>query len=126
MYRNGDGGRIGRLLVEEFGQNIPRGLREKIIRQFEQLAEAQFEAFRAHSEFVGRISHLDDIVRLEDIRARTMIVNGEHDTLLNLEDIAIAKQRIPDCESTIVKGVGHFLHFEDPAVLGLYRSFFLS
>jgi pimeloyl-ACP methyl ester carboxylesterase len=126
MYRNGKGNRIGRLLVNEFGQKIPEALRGKIINQFERMVSEHFEAFREHSEFVGGIGHLEDIVRLEDIRAKTMIVNGEHDTLLNLEDIEIAKSKIPDCESMIVKDTGHFLHFERPEILRLYQTFFLS
>ena len=124
MYQNGAGKRIGRLLVDEFGQQIPDTLRAKIIHQFEYMDEHHFLAFKAHSEFVNSISHLSDIVRLEDIRAKTLIVNGEHDTLLNFDDLEIAQAKIPDCELIIVEGAGHFLHFERSEIMKLYRSFF--
>jgi pimeloyl-ACP methyl ester carboxylesterase len=64
LYANGDGNRIGKLLVEEFGQKVPDTLKVKIIRQFEYMTESHFLAFKAHSEFVNSIAHLSDIVRL--------------------------------------------------------------
>jgi pimeloyl-ACP methyl ester carboxylesterase len=34
--------------------------------------------------------------------------------------------QIPDCERIVVKGVGHFLHLEDAAVLDIYDTILSS
>ena len=62
-------------------------------------------------------------MNLDKIKARTLIVNGEHDTILDLEDMEEAITRIPNCESRVVKDAGHFLHFERAEILHIYDEF---
>ena len=61
-----------------------------------------------------------------NIKAKTLIINGEHDTIMNLEDLDLLANQIPDCETKVVEGVGHFLHNEREDILGIYSKFLAS
>ena len=124
LYHNSQGKKIGKLILESFGQQIPDVLKNKIIYQFETMSEEYFMAFLAHSKFVNSIRHVSDIVDLNKIRAKILIINGENDTLLDSNDIRSASLLIPDCKYKIVKTAGHFLHFERADILQVYDEFF--
>ena len=69
------------------------------------------------------VSNIREIVDLRNIKAKTLIINGEEDTILDLEDINIAATQIPDCETRVVADTGHFLHLEREDILDIYREF---
>ena len=60
---------------------------------------------------------------LRNIKAKTLVINGEHDTIMDMEDVKIATAQIPNCETKIITGVGHFLHNEREDILDIYRDF---
>jgi len=76
-----------------------------------------------HSEFIENARDVEDVVDLRNIKAKTLIVNGEYDNIIDLGDAALAALRIPNCEVEIIRGVGHFLHHEREDILNIYREF---
>jgi hypothetical protein len=42
---------------------------------------------------------------------------------MDLEDVRVASEQIPNCETRIIEGVGHFLHNERKDILGIYKDF---
>lgn len=44
--------------------------------------------------------------------------------MLDREDVKHAISMIPNCETQVVSGAGHFLHFERPEILDLYDEFY--
>ena len=125
LYDENKGPEIAHLMIERFGQFIPVSYKTRIIEQFRHMTREQFLSFYAHCEFVENARHISNFVNLKDIKAHTLIVNGEHDTILDLEDGAFASSQIPNCEVTIVPGAGHFLHFEQEDILEIYKEFLL-
>ena len=118
-----NGQRLGHLIIERFGQDIPDTYKHRIIEQFSNMGTDQLMAFYAHSESVENARHIRDYVDLRNIRAKTLIVNGEHDTILDLRDGEFAATQIPRCQLKIVPGAGHFLHFEREDILEIYKEF---
>ena len=67
-----------------------------------------------------------DIGRLVDlsaIRARTLIVNGADDPIVDAGDGYEAARRIPHAEVRLLEGVGHFLHAEQPQIMDVFADF---
>ncbi len=118
-----NGQRLGHLIIERFGQDIPDTYKHRILDQFSNMGTDQLMAFYAHSESVENARHIRDYVDLRNIRAKTLIVNGEHDTILDLRDGEFAATQIPRCQLKIVPGAGHFLHFEREDILEIYKEF---
>lgn len=123
LYDENKGPEIAHLMIEKFGQYIPDSYKTRIIEQFRQMSRDQLLSFYAHCEFVENARHINHFIDLRNIKAHTLIVNGEHDTILDLEDAAFASAQIPHCEATIVPGAGHFLHFEQEDILAIYKEF---
>lgn len=124
LYDENRGDLVGRLIVDRFGHNIPASYKGRIIDQFRCMDRDKFLAFYAHCDFVESSGDINDLINLQNIKAKTLIVNGEKDAILDLEDVEVASQQIPDCEVKIIPDVGHFLHFERSDILGIYREFF--
>lgn len=114
---------VGRLIVERFGQDIPEFYKNRIIDQFRTMRQDKCLAFYAHCDFVEDAADIGRFIDLEKIRAKTLIVNGAKDAILDPEDAMAASLRIPDCELQIIPDVGHFLHFERVDILGVYEDF---
>jgi len=114
---------LGDLLIEEFGSRLPDRYKRLVRRQASTMSEDQIRHFYAQCEAIERIGDLREVVNLEDISAETLVVNGEFDTLLGVEDLATAQSLIPRCREKVARGVGHFLHLENPEVFGLYENF---
>ena len=114
---------IAPLMIKRFGQYISNGYRKRIIEQFRAMTKEQFLSFYEHCEFVARARQITDYVDLYRIKAHTLIVNGEHDAILDLEDVELASRAIPHCEVKVAAGAGHFLHFERTDILKIYEEF---
>ena len=51
-----------------------------------------------------------------------MLVKGEEDTIVDLEDVLFLSSQIPHCQLKIIKNVGHLLHLENEQVVAIYRD----
>ncbi len=123
LYHEGDYARGADLILEMFGGQIGEAYRRQIIAQFAQLNDAHAEAFYEHCRNILKLGNLTDIIDLSRIKARTFIINGAEDTIIDLEDMYIAQRLIPNCQVRLIEGVGHFLHFERPELLDDYAEF---
>ena len=126
LYHEGDYARGADLILEMFGGQIGEAYRRQIIAQFAQLNDAHAEAFYEHCRNILKLGNLADIIDLSKIKARTFIINGAEDTIIDLEDMYLAQKLIPDCQVRLVEGVGHFLHFERPELLDDYAEFMIG
>lgn len=125
-YHDGEYARGADLILEMFGSQVGESYKRQIIAQFEQLNDAHAEAFAEHCANILKLGRLDDVIDLTQIKARTLIMNGSLDTIIDLEDMDIAARLIPNCEVRLIEGVGHFLHFERPELLDVYAEFMLA
>lgn len=115
---------IAPMMIERFGQYIPDALKKQILIQFEHMSDEQFRAFYEHSLLVTEMEDLNHYVNLANIAADTLVIMGQYDTIMDLFDTKTAAAQIPNGEYRLVKGVGHFLHWEDDTVLDIYQAFF--
>ena len=91
--------------------------------QFKNITKEHMENFHAHGQLLETTKHINEVVDLRSIKAQTLIINGEMDTVMDLDDIAIAAAQIANCLVKIVPGVGHFLHNESDDVLSYLSRF---
>ncbi len=109
-------------LIDSFGQNLPEAVKKKITRQFASMSPEQLRAFCEHGLFIIAAKNLSDVIDLKKIQAETVLINGENDTIIDLDDVKYLATQLPHCHLKIVKNVGHFLHLENDNVLDVYRS----
>ena len=124
MFDSGMSDRIGCLLVKSFGENVPDQLRIKIKKQFETMSRDHFLAFYHHSEFVNSVDDFSELINFSAIKAKTLLVYGNQDTIVDLNDLIVLKKIIPDVNLLTLDKVGHFLHFEDNDIMKIYSNFF--
>jgi pimeloyl-ACP methyl ester carboxylesterase len=91
--------------------------------QFKNINKEHMANFHAHGQLLEATTHINEVVDLRSIKAQTLIINGEMDKVMDLEDVNIAAAQISNCVVKIVPGVGHFLHNESDDVLSIYRDF---
>ncbi|MDX1453193.1 MAG: alpha/beta hydrolase [Oleiphilaceae bacterium] len=115
---------IAPMMIERFGQYIPEHLKQQIIKQFDHMSEAHFQALYEHSLLATRMEDLHKHVDLTAIEAETLVLMGQYDTIMDLFDSRRAAEMIPRCRYQLVKKVGHFLHWEREELLELYADFF--
>ena len=114
--------KMAEVLLKSFGQDLPSSIKQKIISQFRTMTEERLRVFFEQGLFVISSKSLSEVVNLQNIKAKTILLNGEKDTIIDLEDVKFLASQIPDCEMIVVKGVGHFLHLEDAGVLDIYET----
>lgn len=114
------------LIIRMFGEQIGETYKRQIESQFASLSDESAASFHEHCRNILTLGRLQDSVDLTRIRARTLIVNGARDRIIDLDDMWVAEQLIPDCQCRLVDGVGHFLHFERPEVLDDYEDFMVA
>jgi len=123
MISEGHEKNIAPMMLEKFGQYIPDILKRQIISQFESMSDAQFQSFYEHSIFVTQMGDLKELVDLKNITVPTLVVMGQYDTIMDLFDTRKASKLMSKAEFVLVKGAGHFLHWEKESVLGIYANF---
>lgn len=123
LFHSGQWHRIGDLIVDRFGDSISPAYKKAIRHQFNKMDREKLLTFYAHCDMVEEAGNIEDFILLRNIQAQTLIINGEKDTILDLEDVDLASQHIPNCRTLVVENVGHFLHFEDDSILGIYEEF---
>ena len=114
---------IAPLMIEKFGQYIPESHKQQMIEQFRGMSREHFISFYKHCEFVEKTKDISEFVDLSNIKARTLIVTGEYDSIVDKDDAADASRKIPNCEHKEIAGAGHFLHWEKPEILDTYSDF---
>jgi pimeloyl-ACP methyl ester carboxylesterase len=122
-YSSGMTEEIGGLLVSGFGKRVPPMLKKRIERQFAKMSPKHLEAFYAHCSFVY-YSRFEDLVDFSAILAESLIVYGGNDELNNLDDVYTLQSKIKGSKLAVVRGVGHFLHLENTAVMKIYGDFY--
>lgn len=123
LYHNGDYARGADLILDIFGQQIGETYKRQIVAQFKNLNDVHAEAIYEHCKNILTAGSLADSVDLTQITARTLIINGANDDIIDLEDMGVAQRLIPHCRCRLIDGVGHFLHFERPELLDDYAEF---
>lgn len=113
---------MAEILIKSFGDSLSLQFKQKIIRQFRAMTEENLRAFCEHGLFVISSKKLSDVVNLKNIKAKTILLNGEKDVIIDLEDVKFLASQIPNCEFRIIKNVGHFLHMEREEVLDIYED----
>jgi pimeloyl-ACP methyl ester carboxylesterase len=114
------------LIIDMFGGEIGSTYKRQITSQFQNLSDERADAFYQHCRNILKVGHLKDLIDLSQIQARTLIVNGSRDRIIDLDDMWVAQKLIPDCECLLIEGAGHFLHFERAEILDDYADFMLS
>jgi len=120
------GEQVADVIIKYFGQHLNNAFKRKMYDQFKNIKKEHMENFHAHGQLLEATTHINEVVDLRSIKAQTLIINGEMDTVMDLEDITLAAAQIANCVVKIVPGVGHFLHNESDEVLSLYRDFLSS
>ena len=123
LYRARDFAGGADLILEVFGDRLQAGYKRQIAAQFAGLTAESAEVFHEHCANIMKLGRLDEQIDLRNIKARTLIINGADDPIIDLEDMDQAQRLIPDCQLRLVEGVGHFLHFERPELLDEYAEF---
>ncbi|MCK9574015.1 MAG: alpha/beta hydrolase, partial [Candidatus Omnitrophica bacterium] len=91
-------------LIESFGQNLPEGIKNKIVKQFQAMSEESLRAFYEHGLFVISTKKLGDLIKLSQITAKTFLIHGENDTIIDPEDVKFLSSQIINCEVRTIKG----------------------
>jgi len=110
------------ILIESFGQNLPENIKNKIVSQFHAMSQENLQAFYEHGLFVVSTKKLGDLINFLNIKAKTFLIYGEKDTIIDFEDVKFLASKIPHCEVKLVKGAGHFLHMEGEDSFDIYKD----
>jgi len=110
------------ILIEGFGQNLPKDIKNKIVKQFHSMSQENLKAFYEHGLAVISAKKIGDLIKLSDIREKTFLIYGEKDTIIDLDDVRFLSSQIPNCEVRIIKGAGHFLHMEQIDIFDIYAD----
>lgn len=121
-----DRDKMAHVLIRSFGETLPPRIKQNIVNQFRAMKEENVQSFYEHGLFVISSKSLGDIVNLKSIKARTILLNGENDTIIDMDDVKFLASQIPNCKLIILKGVGHFLHMESDKVLDIYEEILRS
>jgi len=68
------------------------------------------------------VQKLSDHIDLRKITTQTVLVRGEEDTIVDLENVVFLSSQLSNCQVKIIKNVGHFLHLESEQVFTVYRD----
>lgn len=126
LIEEGNGSEIAPMMIEKFGQNLPGTLQRQILSQFKEMTEQQFRSFYEHSVSVRHLGNLKNHINLANIKIPTLVVMGQLDTIMDLFDSKQATSMIPNGRFLMVKGVGHFLHWEQPDLMPIYEEFLVE
>lgn len=121
-----DRDKMAQTLIKSFGETLPERFKQSIVNQFRTMKEEAVRAFYEHGLFVISSKQLSDAVDLKAIKAKTILLNGEKDAIIDLDDVEFLASQIPNCEVKIIKGVGHFMHMEREEVLDIYEEILRS
>jgi pimeloyl-ACP methyl ester carboxylesterase len=111
---------VAETLIEGIGPNLPVAMKNKIISQFQHMGPEAFQAFLQHGSTVLSVRELDRVVDVSKVQCKTIILHGENDTIVDIDDVRYLASQIPGSELRVIKNVGHFLHLEKEELLDVY------
>lgn len=117
---------IAETLIESFGENLPDGVKTVITRQFERMESDTLGSFYKHGSFILASEPLQKVIDLKRITCRTILLRGEHDTIIDSDDLNLLAAEIMGAEVRTIKGAGHFLHLENDKLMDTYEDILRS
>jgi poly(3-hydroxyoctanoate) depolymerase len=121
-----DRDQMAQIMLKSFGETLPERIKQNIINQFRTMKEVNIKSFYEHGMFVISSKKLSEVVDLSAIKAKTILLSGEKDTIIDLDDVRFLASQIPNCDLKIIKGAGHFLHMESEHILDIYENILRS
>jgi pimeloyl-ACP methyl ester carboxylesterase len=117
---------VAETLIDCVGQDLPPAMKNRIINQFQRMGPDEMQAFFQHGATVISVRKLSEVVDVSKVRCRTVVVHGENDTIVDIDDVKFLVSQIPHSELKLIKGVGHFLHLEKEELLDVYDEILAS
>jgi len=108
---------IAETLINSFGENLPPAVKRRIATQFMAMTPERLSAFYEHGLLVIAAKNLRDVVNFKEIQTETVLLAGENDTIIDLDDVKYLAAQLPNCRIKIIKNIGHFMHLESDDVL---------
>jgi len=113
---------VAQTIIENFGKQLPAAMKQRIVGQFQRMDTEAFQAFFQHGSTVLSVRDLGKVVDVGKVRCKTILVYGENDTIVDLEDVRFLASQMARSELRIIKNVGHFLHLEKDDLLDVYEE----
>jgi len=113
---------LAKSIIENFGRNLPPAMKSRIVNQFQRMDMQAFQAFLKHGLNVLSVRDLDKVVDVSKVQCKTVLVYGENDAIVDLEDVRFLASQMADSEVKVIKDVGHFLHLEKEELLDVYEE----
>jgi len=123
---NKDGLEVAEALIESVGHVLPDAMKNRIIGQFQRMSSEALQAFCQHRLSVITVRDLREVVDLGKVRCETILLHGENDAIIDLEDVRLLAAEIPRAQIQTIKDVGHFLHLEKEELLDVYDDILAS
>jgi len=114
--------KVAESIIENFGRDLPAAMKKRIVGQFQRMDPEAFDAFFQHGSTVLSVRELAAVVDVAKVQCKTIIVYGENDTVVDLEDVKFLASQLPRSELRLIKDVGHFLHLERKELLDVYEE----
>jgi 3-oxoadipate enol-lactonase len=117
---------VAQTLIDNLGKELPEAFKNRIVSQFQRMDPGAFRAFFEHGSNVISARRLDVVVDVAKIQCKAILLYGENDAILDLEDVRTLASQIPRSEVRVIKDVGHFLHLEKEELLDVYDELLSS
>jgi pimeloyl-ACP methyl ester carboxylesterase len=114
---------MGPFIIKSFGTGLPENYKQQIINQFQKISRENIEIFYQHILLMSSQECIDELIDLKKITAKTLMVYGQNDPIIDFDDVVYASYQIPHCELKIIPDTGHFLHFEKKEIIDIYVDF---
>jgi pimeloyl-ACP methyl ester carboxylesterase len=124
LVDTGRGGEMGELFVSTFGRHLAEGMKDRLRAQFATMSSEGLAQLYAQSLLIEAFQDIRKVIELRRIRARTLLINGALDPIVDVENTRALATELPDAEVILVPDAGHFLHLEQPRIVDLYARFF--
>jgi pimeloyl-ACP methyl ester carboxylesterase len=113
---------VAESIIENFGKDLPAAMKNRIVSQFQRMDTESFDAFFQHGATVISVGELEKVVDLGKVRCKTILLYGENDAIVDLDDVKFLAAKMPGSELRLIKDVGHFLHLEKEELLDVYAE----
>ncbi|MGH7844034.1 MAG: alpha/beta fold hydrolase [Candidatus Binatia bacterium] len=113
---------VAQSIIENFGKDLPAAMKNRIVCQLKRMDTESFQAFFQHGSAVISVRDLAKVVDVGEVRCRTILLYGENDAIVDLEDVKFLASQMPHSELRLIKDVGHFLHLEKDELLDVYAG----